>query len=1175
MTQAAEKERLDLLEALSAKLQQGEYIEVIAQLQGLICVSEEEEGRRNFLLGLAHHLKGDAADAERIYRKLLAENSNQPGIMLNLALLLARTAERPEQAIDVLNDAVALHPEWVEARLLLCDCLCAVDRQEDARKQLREALQLGAEDVQLWLRYADFLTGEQAYLEVALLEGKLGQNGVHLVASAIDLLGLGEAADVLFSRVVNAISEQGDPQSLAMVDRYQAYGLLVRQRYEEALAHYERAVRILPKHESPHFGYGWTLLSLRRYKEAWPHFWHRSRLFWLRDREIPEWRGEPLAGKVLYVHSEQGAGDVINSLRFLPVLREMGAKIVFDTYLDVLALLAQTEGARQTDDDLTEATPDYQVRLMDVPVMLNWGLSDIPNLPYLSPAPNLIAHWEGVLEEVSPRRPDKLRVGLVWAGNPLQRNDVNRSMALSDFAPLACMPGIEWVSLQKGAGAIELTSVPDGMPLTALGERLDTFGDTAAAISHLDLVITVCTSVAHVAGAMGKPVWILVTARHPDYRWHEDGDSSEWYPSARLFRLQQPGQWRSLVREQLRPALASLLQSQLWSNLSLQRQHELSWLAGTGMDVHQATDWVSHLSSERDWLNAVDFAIEYEESFGQDLLWRVLCQAEGAARKAIQNGRIRRLVARSEWDHLVALANELSQKGELNRQGCRLWFDALISADRPDEATAVLEVLGRYGLDGEWQYRRGRLAVRQGDNTQAEEAFTEAVRLLPRHALAHNDLAVLLAAAGAEERALALYQRAVMLNPLVPLPWKNIALLAAARGAHCLAEAAALKYHELQQDGFSADVVGIALTKSGRLEEAAKYHKQAVELEPSHMQIQANAGWALGKLQRFDESLRHLRTATRLPGTSQGAWMGLAWELLARGEMGEGWDAYERGMSAKDTVMREWRGEPLNGKRLLVYQDQGYGDLFQFVHLIRELEGEVTLAVYHLAHKLLNEQDYPCKVIRIEEVDWSKNQYDYYVAQMKLPRWLHADLVEPVIRPPYLCAPQDRVAYWADRLASFKQPKIGFVWSGSSRFSGNATRSTNLSDWKAVGQVEEVCLFSLQKDEASNQALQVEGFHLENIAPELDSFAETAAVMMNMNLIISTCTAVAHLAGALGRPVWVLIPSDGPDWRWLRDRDDCPWYPSTRLFRKQATESWSDLMERVSFELRKWVREVS
>ncbi|QNM97380.1 tetratricopeptide repeat protein [Chitinimonas koreensis] len=1151
-----------LLDAMLARLQAGEPAVVIEALADFAAADEIERARCDFLLALAYHLSGEIDAAERHYRASLALQPDQSGTMLNLALLLYRQAGRVEAAVDVLHELVARYPAYVDARMLLADCLNELERPEEARRQLRELLDIDPDDRVVWTRYMDFLLGDHP-LEAALLERLAGDEGTAVVAAGLGQLGLDQAATELFEQA--GAAAVGD-QQVALVERLYGYNLMVRRRFDEAIERYERAMALGPVDAGLHFSYGWSLLSTRRYAEAWPHFAHRARSFWLNDRPIPEWRGESLEGKLLYVHSEQGAGDVINSLRYLPALRRLGARVVFDTYAEVLALLARTDDAVPTDQDY-DATPDYQVRLMDVPMVLGWGLADIPNAAYLQPSAELVAHWRGQLDTLLPA--GRKRVGLVWAGNPKQKNDVNRSLALADLAPLAVLPGVSWISLQKGAGEVELGTLPDGLELLQLGERLGSFADTAAVIANLDLVVTVCTSVAHLAGAMGKPVWVLVTARNPDYRWHADGESNEWYPSARLFRLQQAGQWQQLVRGTLRPALAEWLGEGV--ELPAPQRSVLAWLAGATPEPAAVADWAAACDGEAGWQAAVRLAHEHARAFGGDRLGAGL-RAHGRtlaeAQPALRLGRMRRLAERREWLELIEIAAALLAEGRLSREGCRLWFDALVELGRLDEAAGVLERLGEYARDGEWHFRLGRIAWRQGRSAEAEAAFAEAVRCLPRHAAAHNGLAFVLASRGEEARALLLYQRAVLLEPNLALAWLNIARLAQGRAALKLWEAAARRYYALERNATGAEQLAVALDTQGRFEEALDYHRRAAELQPDNMLSQFNIGAALGRLRHYDEALPHLRAATRLPGATATAWMGLAWELLARGVMDEGWDAYARGLSIKHSAMPEWDGSPLNGRRLVVFQDQGYGDLFQFVHLLREIDGDVTLAAFPLARELMQQQDFPCRVIAAEEVDWMQPQFDCYIAQMKLPQRLHADLLEPRAAPPYLRAPADRVAHWAGRLAGVEGLKIGFVWSGNPKFAGNATRSTRLADWQAVGTVEGVRLFSMQKDEASNQALDMAGFPLENLAPELDSFGETAALMMNLDLVISTCTAVAHLAGALGRPVWVLVPSQGPDWRWLRERDDSPWYPTARLFRKRPDQSWPELLEQVAAALR-------
>lgn len=251
---------------------------------------------------------------------------------------------------------------------------------------------------------------------------------------------------------------------------------------------------------------------------------------------VPMWTGQDVAGKTLYVHAEQGFGDVIQMLRYIPVLRRMGARVVLEVQpaLERLAAasFADDEGVTvvtRAEERLTPEAIHYHVPTMSLP--LRCGVDPIPPTPYLKPE----------VESAWLRRPGELRVGIVWAGSPTHPNDHNRSCPVESLAPLWEVPGVLWHSLQVGPRADEAKGTP------CLGSfPVQDFADTAQILRTLDLVIAVDTSTAHLAGALGVPVWILLPAC-PDWRWQLEREDSPWYPSARLFRRAPGEDWPALM----------------------------------------------------------------------------------------------------------------------------------------------------------------------------------------------------------------------------------------------------------------------------------------------------------------------------------------------------------------------------------------------------------------------------------------------------------------------------------------------------------------------------------------------------------------------------------------------------------------------------------------------------
>jgi hypothetical protein len=282
------------------------------------------------------------------------------------------------------------------------------------------------------------------------------------------------------------------------------------------------------------FERGWKLYESRRDKPGFANYDLDPSTIWLGDR--------PLQGKRLFVHCEQGAGDTIQFIRYLPLLKATGAIRTVAVQQPLVSLLGQVDPAcKVIAEGLLPDRYDYHCPLLSLPFALGTTLETIPPMPRpLVAGPAEVARFSRLL---GPRvRP---RIGLVWSGNPDHDDDHNRSIAFSRLAPLLG-DGEDWIAIQKDIRDTDRPAVEAAPRLARYGDQLADFADTAALISHLDLVISVDTSVAHLAGAMNRPVWILAPF-DPDWRWLLGRDDSPWYPSARLFRQRATDDWEEVI----------------------------------------------------------------------------------------------------------------------------------------------------------------------------------------------------------------------------------------------------------------------------------------------------------------------------------------------------------------------------------------------------------------------------------------------------------------------------------------------------------------------------------------------------------------------------------------------------------------------------------------------------
>lgn len=323
-------------------------------------------------------------------------------------------------------------------------------------------------------------------------------------------------------------------------------------RYDEALKPLEMARRLAPDSGPVHFNLAQALLMAGRWPEGFAEYRER----WGGDptaaeRRIgawPRWQGEPRAGRPLVVLAEQGMGDIIMFARFLPRLPRDGGPVIMECPPALRPVFAGFPGVDQVVDQGQYLDPGFpRVPLGDLPGLLGATLDNVrPSAPYLRPDQTAVAEWGSRLAAICP--PGRRRVGLIWQGNPAQACEPERSIPLHRLMPLLSHPDLSIVSLQRGHGLEQLDQVPEGLRPPSLGPSFGHFGDTAAAMANLDLIVTTCTGPAHLAGALGRPTWLMLK-KVPDWRWLAEGETTVWYPSMRLFRQARAGEWDPVVRQ--------------------------------------------------------------------------------------------------------------------------------------------------------------------------------------------------------------------------------------------------------------------------------------------------------------------------------------------------------------------------------------------------------------------------------------------------------------------------------------------------------------------------------------------------------------------------------------------------------------------------------------------------
>jgi Flp pilus assembly protein TadD len=424
------------------------------------------------------------------------------------------------------REAVTLAPELGAAHANLAWVLARADADDEADACYRRALALAPADVQIHLNYGAFLAALNRCREAE--------------AIYVRAVGLDASSAPAWSNLGALFAQTG--------------------RFEDAEGCCRMSVRLDPAYAKAHINLAYLCLRQGRFEEGLEHYERRTWQSPLGARvDAPRWAGEPLEGKTLLIGHEGGYGDAIQFSRYVAVLKRRGARRIALLCPRPLERLFQSlEGIDELlapDDTLARAGWDYWTSLMSAPYHCRTRVDSIPAaLPYLHAERSAMARWEHLL----PR--EGLRVGIAWKGNSKFENDAARSIhSLELLAPLGRLDGVSFVSLQtERAGASSLAG-RDALRLVEPAVGVESFAETAGLIAHLDLVIAVDTAVAHLAGAMAKPCWILLADQMTDWRWLEGRDDSPWYPhTTRLFRQTTRGDWAS-VATRVSAALASLV----------------------------------------------------------------------------------------------------------------------------------------------------------------------------------------------------------------------------------------------------------------------------------------------------------------------------------------------------------------------------------------------------------------------------------------------------------------------------------------------------------------------------------------------------------------------------------------------------------------------------------------
>lgn len=506
---------------------------------------------------IAYHQSGRLEQAEQLYRQILQQHPQQVDA-LSLMGVIACQRGQLEEGMALYRQVLALQPDHRQARENLNLALWKQGKNQidEAIANLNWTVNFEPRNVQAQTALANI------YQDQGLLEQALHHYQQALVANP--------SSPDLLNRIGVVLQYQGKPNLAAHFHRQAlthqpnntdalislAKAVLDQGKVDEGLGYVNQALSINPDHPIARYNRALMLLQTGKFEQGFPEYEWRLKTadFPPCPFKQPVWDGANFSGKTLLLHAEQGLGDTIQFIRYVPLVVQRGGRVILTCHQPLMRLLSTMPGIEQFIPlGMPLPTFDTYAPLLSLPGILGTTLDTVPNqVPYLRPPkvnlelPTLEAEVEARSQEPGARS-HKLKVGLVWSGGNLYKHNQTRSFSLQEFHSLLNVSEISFYSLQKGIPQLEIAELGWQSRLIDLSEQLQDMADTADAIAQLDLVITVDTSVAHLAGALATPVWVLL-AHVADWRWLLNREDSPWYPTMRLFRQNHPGDWQGVIQ---------------------------------------------------------------------------------------------------------------------------------------------------------------------------------------------------------------------------------------------------------------------------------------------------------------------------------------------------------------------------------------------------------------------------------------------------------------------------------------------------------------------------------------------------------------------------------------------------------------------------------------------------
>jgi tetratricopeptide (TPR) repeat protein len=544
-----DKNTMDLneqLESAIADYNQGKVLEAESILKEIVRAQPDSTDAL-YLLAEISYGSGNYDAAVRYISEAIQYDPGNAEAYSNLGFILQGKGQL-DDAVKCYQKAIELNPDLLQAYMNLGNTFKEKGRFDDAVRYYQKVLQICPDSPDAY-----------SNLGITLLKARQPDKAVVFCQKAVQLaphdvnmyynLGIALQENGQLDEAVTCYQKASQlAPSDAEIYNNLAFALQENRRPYEAIPYYRKSLSLQPDYATAHWNFSLALLLTGNFREGWREYEWRWETKYLssskRNFEQPLWTGSDIKGLTILLHAEQGLGDTFQFIRYAPFVAGRGAKVIFECYGHMASLMRSVEGIHQV-IVYGEELPAFDVHcpLLSLPLAFDTILETIPaKIPYISADISLTGKWKDRLKHDDA----KLKIGIVWAGNPGFKQNRYRNIPLHFFIPVAELPGVTLYSLQKGEEAAMAKDPPWDIKLVDYTGDINDFSDTASFMENLDLVISVDTAVAHLAGAMGKPVWTLLPFS-PEWRWLLDREDSPWYPTMRLFRQSSRGDWKSVI----------------------------------------------------------------------------------------------------------------------------------------------------------------------------------------------------------------------------------------------------------------------------------------------------------------------------------------------------------------------------------------------------------------------------------------------------------------------------------------------------------------------------------------------------------------------------------------------------------------------------------------------------